>query len=371
MVADDEALLVLEDGRCFSGRAFGACDQEPRLGEVIFNTSMTGYQEIASDPSYCGQIVAFTAPQIGNYGVTSADDQADAPRLSGVVVRELSPLISSWRAQGSFEQWLQEHDVPGITGVDTRALTRHLRERGAMRAGIFMASCADGDAEALAARVREHPTMEGLDLASRVTTSEPYKVTPTGTERRGRVAVIDFGVKAGILRQLSARGLELEVLPAATPAEAVLDLQPDGVLLSNGPGDPAPVGQGIETARLLLGKLPLLGICLGHQILALALGARTYKMRFGHHGGNHPVRDEATGEIWITAQNHGFSVDPDTLPAAASVTHISLYDQTLEGFSVPDLRLTAVQFHPEGAPGPSDAQGLFHRFTAAVAPEEV
>jgi carbamoyl-phosphate synthase small subunit len=368
MAADHEALLVLEDGRCFSGRSFGGRLEGPRLGEVIFNTSMTGYQEIASDPSYAGQIVAFTAPQIGNYGVTSADGQAEAPRLSGLVVRELSPLVSNWRAQGSLAQWLTEHDVPGITGVDTRALTRHLRERGAMRAGIF--SAGDGtDIEALVARVREHPSMEGLDLASRVSTTKPYRVAPDG-ERRGRVAVIDFGVKRGILRQLAVRGLELEVLPANTSAEAVLALQPDGVLLSNGPGDPAPVAAGIETARQLLGKLPLLGICLGHQILALALGARTYKMPFGHHGGNHPVRDEATGEIWITAQNHGFAVDPETLPPTAQVTQISLYDRTLEGFCVPDLRVTAVQFHPEGAPGPSDAQGLFDRFAAVISPEE-
>jgi len=354
------ALLVLEDGRCFVGEPTGSVGEA--FGEVVFNTSMTGYQEILSDPSYCGQIVCFTAPQIGNYGVCPDDLQAERPALSGLVLREPSPVASSWRAAGSLDKWLCDHGIVGICGVDTRALTRHLRERGAMRAGVWSGAAAGTDE--LVARVRATPPMEGRNLAEEVSTSRPYSVPAEGESRRS-VVVVDFGVKRGILRQLTRRGLRLEVLPATCTAEQVLDLRPDGVVLSNGPGDPAVVAAGIEAARGLVGKLPLLGICLGHQILALALGARTYKLRFGHHGGNHPVRDERTGEVWITAQNHGFAVDPGTLPAGA-VTHVSLYDGTLEGFDLPDRRALAVQFHPEGCPGPSDAAAIFDRFDALL-----
>jgi len=357
-----QALLVLEDGRCFAGRGVGA--EGEALGEAIFNTSMTGYQEILTDPSYCGQIVCFTAPQIGNYGVCPDDAQAERPALRGLVLRELSPAASSWRASGDLDKWLCDHGIVGIAGVDTRALTRHLRRQGAMRAGIWSAPTLDHDA--LVHRVRAAPRMEGLDLASSVTTARSYAVAATA-ETRHRVVVIDFGVKRGILHQLSSRGLRLDVLPASCTAQQVLALSPDGVVLSNGPGDPAAVEGGIATARRLLGRLPLLGICLGHQILALALGARTYKLRFGHHGGNHPVRDETTGQIWITAQNHGFAVDPDSLPAGdARATHVSLYDGTLEGFESPGHRVMAVQFHPEGSPGPTDARPLFDRFVARL-----
>jgi carbamoyl-phosphate synthase small subunit len=358
MSASHSAVLVLEDGRVFRGRSVGAAGE--RLGEVIFNTSMTGYQEIASDPSYCGQIVCLTAPQIGNYGVCADDAQAERPALSGLVVRELS-APSSWRSSGSLQGWLTEHGVPAVDGVDTRALTRHLRERGAMRAGLFAGAGAP-EAE-LVERVRRSPGMEGRDLTGEVSTAAPYELVPEGGARR-RVALLDFGVKRGILRELTSRGIGVRVLPARASVEEVRACHPDGLVLSNGPGDPAAVGSAIALARELLGQLPVLGICLGHQILGLATGGRTYKLPFGHHGGNHPVRDRQTGELWITAQNHGFAVDPTSLPAEAEITHESLYDGTLEGFQLPARRAMAVQFHPEASPGPSDARPVFDRFCA-------
>ena len=347
------AILVLEDGRIFRGRSVGPTGE--RLGEVIFNTSMTGYQEIASDPSYCGQIVCLTAPQIGNYGVCAEDAQAERPALSGLVVRELSPAPSSWRAESGLPRWLEEHGVVAMDGVDTRALTRHIRERGAMRAGLFAGSSAAE--EELLERVRRSPGMEGRDLTGEVSTTAAYELAPEGGGARRRVALLDFGVKRGILRELTRRGLAVRVLPARA-------VRPHGLVLSNGPGDPAAVGNAIALARELLGELPVLGICLGHQILGLAVGGRTYKLRFGHHGGNHPVRDRQGGELWITAQNHGFAVDPTSLPAEAEITHESLYDGTLEGFRLPARRALAVQFHPEASPGPSDARPVFDRFCA-------
>jgi len=352
------AIVMLEDGRVFRGTPMGAVGEA--LGEVVFNTSMTGYQEIVSDPSYCGQIVIFTAVQIGNYGVCDEDDQAAWPSLSGVIVRELSAIGSSHRSRGTFDEWLRKRGVVGITELDTRALTRHIRERGAMRAGIFTQ---DSVSDQALDKVRASPSLAGRDLTGRVTTREPYVFAPK-TNRFKRVALIDFGVKRGILRSLARRGIETEVLPAGSPPEAVLGLGVDGLVLSNGPGDPAAVETGIQTAAQLIGRLPVLGICLGHQILALALGAETFKLRFGHHGGNHPVRDEHNGQVWITAQNHGFAVDPKSLPSGkVKLTHTSLYDGTLEGFSAPELGLIAVQFHPEACPGPSDAAEIFDRFT--------
>ena len=355
------AVLVLEDGRSFYGRRMGAIEGEA-FGEAIFNTSMTGYQEIITDPSYAGQIVAFTAPQIGNYGVARADGQAERPVLGGVVIRELSPVASNWRSEEALDDWLRRLGVVGITEVDTRALTRHLRERGAMRAII---SDAEAEVETLRNRVIDSPGLGGRDLASTVSTAERYEVAASGG-CVGHVAVIDFGVKRGILSALAQRGLRLTVLPAKTDADELRALKPDALFLSNGPGDPAPVASGVALAKALIGELPIFGICLGHQILALALGAKSFKMRFGHHGGNHPVRDLKSEAIWITAQNHSFAIEPKTLPSSAEVTHLSLYDGSLEGFALPEKRLFAVQFHPEGSPGPNDPAPLFDRFVTMI-----
>ena len=373
------AALVLENGRVFRGRGFGA--RVESIGEVVFNTSITGYQEILSDPSYCGQIVVMTASQIGNVGVNADDVEARRPACAGFVVRERSPRASSWRSEQDLDEWLAAAGVPGIDDVDTRALTRCLRDQGAMRGAI--APIPDGDvdraiAEVLA-RVKAAPTMDGQDLVPRVTTREAYTwnrpswralddtTLPPVPELRHRVVALDFGIKENILRGLRDVGCEVTVVPATTSARDILAQKPDGVFLSNGPGDPAAVTYGIYTVRELTGgSAPIFGICLGHQILALALGAKTFKLPFGHHGGNHPVKDLTTGKVEITSQNHGFAVDPASLPAGVRCTHINLFDQSVEGLDVEGRPVFSVQYHPEASPGPHDASYLFRRFLAAM-----
>ncbi|HZU83884.1 MAG TPA: glutamine-hydrolyzing carbamoyl-phosphate synthase small subunit [Polyangiaceae bacterium] len=367
---EERAWLVLADGTVFEGRPFGA--RGTTTGEAVFTTTMTGYQEVLTDPSYHGQIVTMTAPEIGNVGVNRDDAEAvgEAPRVAGFVVRDASPIASSWRAQESLDAYLARHGVVGIADVDTRKLTRHLRDRGSQNAAVGVDS-----PDALLRRAREAPDMNGLDLVRYVTPKEPYSWTEgrgawaTSPPRppRHHVVVMDFGVKRNILRCLTDSGCRLTVVPAGASAGDVLALRPDGVFLSNGPGDPSAVTYAVATIRALLGKQPMFGICLGHQLLALALGARTYKLKFGHRGANQPVKDLATGRVEITTQNHGFCVDLSTLPAGAVSTHVHLNDGTSEGLSVPDLRAFSVQYHPEAAAGPHDALYLFDRFTDAMA----
>ncbi len=368
-----DALLVLEDGRRFRARRFGASVETG--GEVVFNTSMSGYQEILTDPSYAGQIVVFTAPQIGNYGIAPEDDEARRPFLAGVVVKEISRVASNWRHRETLDAVLARHGIPGVCDLDTRAVVRHLRERGAMR-GV-MVSAGAGDA-AIAARLAAIPAMAGAALAPQVTADAPYAWTGKSlpwvragawreTVNRPRVVVCDFGVKGSILRRLVDIGCDVTVVPATASASEILARAPQGVVLSNGPGDPEPLEAQIATVRGLLGRVPLFGICLGHQLLGLAAGGRTYKLKFGHRGGNHPVMDLATRAVGITAHNHGFAVDPDSLPANVQVTHRNLYDGTCEGLALTDVPAFSVQYHPEGAPGPHDAVHLFDRFRALMA----
>jgi carbamoyl-phosphate synthase small subunit len=354
---DRPALLVLEDGTAFPGRAFGAGGE--RAGEVVFNTSMCGYQEIATDPSYCGQIVVMTYPLIGNYGANAEDVESGRPWVEGFVVREISPMHSNWRAAESLDAFFARHGVTGISGVDTRALTRHLRSRGAMK-GVL--STVDLDAASLARKAQRSPGLVGRDLVREVACTRPWRPEHPG-EKRLRVAAIDCGIKASILTCLAAVGCDVTVYPAATPAAEILAASPDGVFLSNGPGDPEGVPYVVETVRALLGKKPIFGICLGHQMLGLALGGRTYKLKFGHRGANHPVMDRRSGRIDITSQNHGFCVDMDSLDGAqVELTHVNLYDRTLEGLRHRTLPAFSVQYHPEASPGPHDARHLFDEF---------
>lgn len=361
------AYLMLDDGTCFTGYALGM--KRESAGEVVFTTAMAGYQETLTDPSYHGQLVAFTAAHIGNYGVTPMDDQSHQPGFSGAagaIFHDVtdSASYSSWRATGGIDEKLAHMGITGIGGVDTRALTLHLREHGA-RNGII--SAVDMERDSLLRKAREIPAMQGLDLASKVTGGKVYTFSRNlgsggGSGAQYTVAVYDYGIKQSILENLASVGITATVWPAKTPAAEILATKPDGVFLSNGPGDPAALGYAVENVKALLGTVPVFGICLGHQILAMALGAKTYKLKFGHHGANHPVKDLDSGRVMITSQNHGFCVDAATLPENVRVSHQNLNDGTVEGLAVDELRAFSVQFHPEAAPGPNDALGLFARF---------
>jgi carbamoyl-phosphate synthase small subunit len=354
-----QARLVLEDGTVYDGSAFGSTADA--IGEVVFNTSLTGYQEIATDPSYRFQIVVMTYPHIGNYGVERIVEQSDEPQVAGFVVRDAIEEPSNAHSQMSLGDYFAKTKVSAISGVDTRALTRKIRTEGAMRGMITTDTHRSVDA--IVNELRQSPSMSGLDLVQRVTALRPYPFEEGASESRLRVAVYDFGVKRDILRQLAKQGCDVTVFPATTHADEILDRGFDGVLLSNGPGDPEPVTYAQENIRHLVGKVPLFGICLGHQLLGLALGGRTYKLKFGHRGGNHPVKDLRSGRVEITAQNHGFSVDPDSLSENdVEYTHINLNDQTLEGFRHRREPIVAVQYHPEAAPGPHDSFYLFNDF---------
>jgi carbamoyl-phosphate synthase small subunit len=369
-----DAILALEDGTWFKGSAAGA-EGEAR-GEVVFNTSMTGYQEVLTDPSYSGQIVTMTSPEIGNYGVSPEDVESRAPQVAGFIVREESPIASNWRSEGTLRDYLIAHDIVAISDIDTRALTRKLRSAGVMRGVI-----ATGDRlvpDSLVERARSLPAMEGSDLVRAVTCRAPFEwpredpdefgIEPRRRARRRlRIAAYDFGMKWNILRRLSAHGCDVRVYPATTPAAELLAASPDGVFLSNGPGDPAPLTYAIDNAKTLVASdVPTFGICLGHQILGLAMGGRTFKLKFGHRGANHPVKQLATGKVEITSQNHGFAVDPASLPDDVAVTHVNLYDGTVEGLRHKQQPVFCVQYHPEASPGPHDADYLFDDFISLI-----
>ncbi len=354
---DKPGLLVLADGTVFEGFAVGY--QPPTgamAGEVVFNTALVGYQEIVTDPSYAGQIITFTYPHIGNYGVNADDDEARIPQCRGVIVRDLARRSSNWRATEDLRAYLERHQVSGITGIDTRRLTRHIRDAGAMPGAFGVA-----DRETLLAAAQADGGTDGRDLVAEVTATEPHTYGPADASLY--VVAYDFGIKRSIIDQLVQAGCQVEVVPASTPAAEVLEREPDGVFLSNGPGDPAAVGYARDNVGALLGKLPVFGICLGHQIMSLALGASTFKLRFGHHGGNHPVRNLANGRVEITSQNHNYAVDAGSLPDGATVTHLNLNDGDVEGLRADHLRAFSVQYHPEAGPGPHDARYLFAEFT--------
>lgn len=356
-----EAILALEDGRTFRGRSFGAPGE--CCGELVFNTSLCGYQEILTDPSYAGQIVTMTYPHIGNYGVNRHDVESRRIQAVALVVREACSVPSNWQSEMTLPEYLRQNGIVGLDGVDTRAITRHIREAGAMKAAISTLGRSEKEVVEMA---RNWPGLVGRDMVQYVTRSEP-ETWPSPENPRFRVVVYDFGVKNSILRFLADSGCQITVVPAYTPAEDVLAQKPDGVLLSNGPGDPAGLTRIIPEVRKLIGQVPLFGICLGVQVLALALGGKTFKLKFGHRGGNHPVQDLTTGRIEITSQNHGFCVDIESLPKdELEITHLNLIDRTLEGFRHRRLPIFAVQFHPEGGPGPYDATHLFQRFASMM-----
>jgi carbamoyl-phosphate synthase small subunit len=384
------AILALEDGRCFHGQPFGAA--ATALGEMVFNTSMTGYQEVITDPSYRGQIVAMTYPQIGNYGVNALDAESREPHVRGFVIEELSEIASNWRSESSLNDYLLKWNIPGIQGIDTRALTKHLRQRGAMRACITTTAGSDEEAVRIA---QSGEGMLGMDFVREVTAPAAYQWDPEDKQSRVwtivkgegegdvetdpngevfsklppvryRVVAYDFGIKHNILRHLRQEGFGVTVVPAATSATDVLTMNPDGVFLGNGPGDPAALDYVHKTVRDLIGRTPIFGICLGHQVLGYAFGGKTFKLKFGHHGGNQPVKDLRTGRVAITAQNHGFAVDPASLPANIEVTHINLNDNTVEGMSHREAPVFSVQYHPEAAPGPHDATYFFGQFRKLI-----
>ena len=360
------ALLALEDGRVFDGVSCGASGET--CGEIVFNTGMTGYQEILTDPSYARQIITMTYPHIGNYGVNAEDVESRRVFAAGLVVRELSSRFSNWRADHSLKDFLLEQGVVAAEGVDTRALVRHIRSAGAMRAVL---STVDLDKSSLVDKARNSQAMVGWDLAKEVTANGPYEFGPEGrfsaADSPFRVVAYDFGIKLNILRLLVEAGCRVEVVPAQTTAEETLARRPDGVLLSNGPGDPAAVSYAVEAVRGLVGKVPVFGICLGHQILALAFGGKTFKLKFGHRGGNQPVKDLRTGRVHITSQNHGFAVDADSLASSEfEVTHLNLNDRTVEGLVHRELPVSSVQYHPEARPGPWDNEYIFSDFVAQI-----
>lgn len=357
----NKAILVLEDGRSFEGMSFGADGES--FGEMVFNTSMSGYQEILTDPSYAGQIVAMTYPLIGNYGVNEDDVESRRPWVEGFVVREASRIASNHRSTMSLQEYLKKNDIIGIEHVDTRALVRHIRDKGAMRAGL---STVDLDAHSLLQKVLTQPSMEDRELASSVTAGSEFEYPSTAAEKYHIVAY-DFGIKTNSLREFAKFGCRVTVVPAETSAEEVLALEPDGIFLSNGPGDPASMSTVVEEIKkLTASQTPMFGICLGHQLLGEAFGGKTYKLKFGHRGGNQPIKDLTTGKIEITANNHGFAVDADSLPAEVEVTHVNLNDQTVAGLRHTSLPVFSVQYHPESAPGPHDSEYLFERFIEAM-----
>jgi carbamoyl-phosphate synthase small subunit len=374
------ATLALEDGSWYRGVAAGAPGETS--GEVVFNTSMTGYQEVLTDPSYAGQIVTMTAPQIGNYGVASGDAESQLPRVAGFIMREASPLASNYRADGTLRDYLTRHGIVAIADIDTRALTRVLRSAGVMRGVIATGQV---DPAELVEKARAIPKMEGADLVKDVTCDAPFwwrdRAPQAGDRdhlefgiapgrqpsRRLKVAAYDFGIKYNILRRLDVYGCDVHVFPASAAAGDLLAIEPDGIFLSNGPGDPAALPYAVENVRQLVdADVPMFGICLGHQILGLAVGGRTYKLKFGHRGANHPVKELESGKVEITSQNHGFAIDPDSLPADTSVTHLNLYDKTVEGFRHTTKPMFSVQYHPEASPGPHDADYLFRQFLEAM-----